>query len=447
MARPNRILKTARKLAIVILIFCTLVQLTSCGAGGSAKYIIPLYSADKRMDICAWEGPMVLMQSFFDEVAECGFNVLIPTPGGVDFGTNPDKATKYMDMAHEAGLKVIVADTKLVNSAFTGTHLHMPSDPSNTHYYIDHPAFYRFHVCDEPAYGTFEFVKRHCDAVKQYLPGKLPFVNINVQSQPGIFKEYMDVVGPDILSYDNYVLFENRKIRDTWFTDLETVAIAARDTGALTNNIIQAQKNKDGDHNGSGYADPGLYGLRWQIYTSMAYGFQSITYYSYCPTLLPMYGYEPFITSNGERTYVWYNAQKANLELLNFDHVFMNFNWIGASALEPKDSINYMLKFLKDSVPIKKIEGIKDVSVSRDVILGIFEDNENNKGFMLSNAASPFDELEAFVTVKFDKKYKGVQVYGKDDPVIIDLDKKNTAVIKLEPGEGKFIIPLVKGKK
>ena len=96
---------------------------------------------------------------------------------------------------------------------------------------------------------------------------------------------------------------------------------------------------------------------------------------------------------------------------------------------------------------IEDLSIIKDIASTEDILIGEFLDGKNNYGYMITSAISPFYERETVVNLKFDNKYKGVIIFDKDitggEPHLVDL-VEDSLEITLEPGEGRFLIPVVK---
>jgi hypothetical protein len=254
----------------------------------------------------------------------------------------------------------------------------------------------------------------------------------------------MASVGLDILSYDNYVLFEDGKLKDSFFRNLEVVKHTAVEYGAKASNFILAIWHTSSAQ-GVTYAPPSEASLRWQLACDLAYGYDMTMYYTYStPTDNTGWVYAPgIIDRNGEKTDIYGYAKTVNNEIHAWEKTYMNFvsGWEGVAAVNA-GMMNAGFMYLKNSLDIEEVAGIKDIAADEDLLVGVFKDAAQNKGFMVTNASNPLDNKYAKFTVQFDSGYKGVQVFEKGEPRIIELDKNGGAAIELEPGEGKFLIPL-----
>ncbi|NOX56722.1 MAG: hypothetical protein GXP27_20200, partial [Planctomycetes bacterium] len=82
------------------------------------------------------------------------------------------------------------------------------------------------------------------------------------------------VVKPLVLSYDHYCLLKNGSDRPDYFENLELIREYALRSGVPPWNIILVTPHL-------GYRDPTAAEMRWQVYTSLAYGMKGILYFTY----------------------------------------------------------------------------------------------------------------------------------------------------------------------
>ena len=434
----------------------------SCGVRGAdvSEYAVPEYADGIRMDIGACFGPPVadyhgysadkFNQARFDEMAAAGFNTLFP--GGWLNGTQGDgynmaRCAQMLDYAEKAGIGVWLGDFNLCNYRYGNIKITADFDK-----YIAHPAVLGNLLCDEPSVSDFDDLTVLYNEYKKHSGGKKGFINLypsyadaaktgaNYENYAGGF---MGAVQPDMLSYDHYPLFKDERsdgaviVRDSYFTDMETIRHTAKKYGVPVHNYIQAVEH---------LAYPVLTekAFRWQIAADQAFGITSFTYFTYWTP--DVTGYDnALVKLDGTLTPQYGFAKTVNSEVLAWDHVYLRYEWQGTAAVNGSDGDPYGLLFaLKHAKYPDGIEGISSIKSDGDLLCGIFADADGNKGFMLTNASNPYKEKSASVSVRFDKPYKGVQVFEKGVPRIIKLDNRGGAVIGLEPGEGKFIIPLKK---
>lgn len=432
---------------------------------GIRGYAVPQYDESLEIEIGAWESPGAkdYSQRAFDLIADSGINILMPMYDFADFAFGGEAKTTQLailDRAYNASLKVLVSDSDLVDHQMYGAGLDKPSVFDNVRYYEEHPAFHGVYMVDEPTGARFPLVKEKYDIVKGRFPDKRAFIDIVPAYTPqgmgyptyeALVRDYLQVTGDEWCQFQIYPLVVDKTLREDYYNNIEIVKRVSVEYGAKSSCCIMIQKATDGLYSArGGYADPGVAGIRWQMAVLQAYGFHQFIDYTY-GTSDP--AYEFVIDNKGNPTKVWTNLRAANREVREWDHVYMSFvdGWEGTAVIRGANLVSggeesWMLNMIKQSVKPGEIPGIKSVTSDESVLMGIFKDNKaaKNKGFMATNATNLWDGKTAKMTVQFDKEYKGVMVFEKGIPEIYDLDKNNNAVITLEPGEGKFIMPLKK---
>ena len=445
-------------------LFCVLIVALFCvfpvaACGGGAEFDVPEYPDNVRMDIGAcfgppvsdWHGcsPDVFNQERFNEMADAGFNMLQPDgwlDGTRGDGYNIARCMEMLGYAQNAGIGVLIGDENLSPYRYENIKF-----SANFEQYIIHSAVLGNTLCDEPSPDEFE---KLADLYAKYKErsGKSGFINLypsyyNIAAVGGNYENYvesfMETVKPGMLSYDYYPLLKDVredgsvKVRDSYFTDMEIIRHAAKKYGVPVHNYIQASEHSD-------YPVLTEAGFRWQIAVNQAFGITSFTYFTYWTPNVAGYD-SALINLDGTVSEMYGRAKTANREALEWDHVYLRYEWRGTAAVGGANGDPYGLFYgLRHADYEDGIEGIKSIASTEDVLCGMFKDADGNKGFMLTNATNPYDGKAASVTVRFDKEYKGAQVFEKGISRVINLDKSGKAVIKLEAGEGKFLIPLKK---
>ena len=430
---------------------------------------VPFYANDKRMEIGMYHAPYYSRtgQDDINLIADTGVSVMFSEVYQHDYGNfggksynTPAFRKAILDRAYNAGLKVIVIDSALQNNIQTANASNW--DTKNIQYYIDHPAFYGVEIRDEPG-GDYRNSSENAAlaALKtkfyQTFPSdKLFFVNLlpTNQVQENILGSgcsgyrtyvgnYMSAVNPPMLSFDHYSLLANGNIRSEYYHDLEYISRAAHGAnggaGIPANAIMLSVKHSAGSDND--YKHITLEDLRWQIASSMAFGFDMVSFYNWA-------GYEQTCinTNTGVPTDLYYDVQTANREILKWDHVYLNFEWKGTAKVYSGSQPDILSK-INQTKGINTIMGIDAMTAAsiggspRSVIIGQFIDGAGNNGYMLTNAAHPDTGSSTAVTCTFASGYSSVLVYEKGVPRVINLGG-GQAAINLDAGEGKFVIPL-----
>lgn len=443
-------------------------------------YIIPVYADDQRMRIGAWETwfDEDLTKECFQDYADAGFTLLNPLYPHLDFGGtqyihnepgNPERAKAILDRAYEAGLEVIINDSDLsavrLNEAERAKpELNSVWNTKNVYRYIDHPAFAGLAIMDEPRAGEFtswikakhdRFIETFGAGTKKWFwvnlyPSALGAQGLGAPTFKAYLDDYLRIVGGNVLSTDNYCLYSDNSVRQSFFSDLETARKAATKYNVPLNNFVLSIPHVSSITKIS-YKDPTEQDLRWQIAVSQTYGAESVVYYSYMTTGDGggwVYG-PGLVSRKGVKLAKWDYAKVVNNEALAWDHVYLKFKWQSTLAIPASHGRPYELYKAVQIVydpALDTITGVKEIKSSDEVLLGEFKDADGNTGFMLTNATVPFEGKTAEVTIKFESEgkdgYKGVQLFERGVPRVIDLDGEGKAVIEVGPGEGKFLIPL-----
>ena len=403
------------------------------------EYAVPAYQTGAVMDIGLWS----LQYEHIAAMAEAGFNVAMAE---VDFGghyTTAQQAKKYLDRAAEVNMKCIAMDTKFcipISEYRPESYGQGAADKSNIGLYKDHPAFYGLCISDEPFSPTADteavisLLKLKVGEFRETFPGKVPFINLSVWVKEAI-EPFVKEVQPDFLSYDEYCILSDKSIASSYLANLAKIkriamgaGIPAYDTLLTVGHFIPSGKR---------YATPDYNTLRWQVACTQTFGYAGFYHYNGNPD--PNYGYDAII-KNGQKTQLYDDIKSVHADVRAWEHVYLSFEWEGIAAIE-SGGLNELFFLIPDKTAKDKIPGIKKIANSQDMLVGIFKDADGNRGYMLTNGTNPWQAKSASAEITFDG-YDGVQVWEKGAPRVVNLDKDGAAVIELEPGEGKFLIPL-----
>jgi len=238
----------------------------------------------------------------YQEAAECGFTV-VPGP--------PDA----LDLAQQAGLKLIVHDPRIYSG--------LPAEPgwettleAVVRAYAAHPALYGYYITDEPSYHQFEALGQVVRAFQARDPQHVPFINLFPNyaepEQLGTLnyaehvRRYVDIVRPPLISYDYYTLLEEGE-RNGYFANLEVIRREALRADVPFWNIILSTPHYC-------YRDPSPQDLRWQVYTTLAYGGKGICYFTYWTYESENFG-NAILGLYGERTDKYAVIKQLNTEI------------------------------------------------------------------------------------------------------------------------------------
>lgn len=214
----------------------------------------------------------------YREIAECGFNVVLPTCGGWSIDLN----RQILDLCQKTGLKAIIGDGRVLAK--------QPDEPDFARNldaviadYAGQTALAGYFLMDEPNASAFALLGAANRYLLQKDPKHLPYINLfpNYANEQQLgtktYDEHVDryirEVQPALVSWDHYALRENGE-RDIYFENLEIVR-----RHCLQANLPFVQIVLSVPH--GPYRDPDEADLRWQAYTTLAYGAKGILWFTY----------------------------------------------------------------------------------------------------------------------------------------------------------------------
>jgi len=254
--------------------------------------------------ILAWGGAPGDL-SVLEGMAECGITVV----GFV--------APEHLDLVQQAGLKAIIRDSRASGYDFLNVNLSEVSANvvSLTQETGSHPAVLGYYLKDEPSADMFPGLAAVSKAFLTAAPEKIPYINLfpNYANQQQLGTEtyeehvekYVTTVDPPIISYDHYALMEYEPLRKGYFANLETMRRASLKYKRPFWNIVLSNAHFR-------YREPSAADIRFQIFTTLAYGGKGISYFTYFAPHSGNYRMAP-IDQFGNRTATWSYVQNVNL--------------------------------------------------------------------------------------------------------------------------------------
>ena len=314
-------------------------------------------------------------------IRECGFNLA----GFV--------AVDHLELVRKAGLQCIVSD----GSTHVGdAEAALPEDEierrvkSLVERVAGHEAVFGYYLRDEPGAGAYAGLGRWAAAYARHAPGALAYINLfpnyasPAQMGAATYEEYLErfvaTVKPRFISYDHYALMDDGSLRGGYFQNLEAVRAAALKHNLPFWNIVLSNAHFH-------YAEPTEGGLRFQAYTTLAYGARGISYFTYFAPHVGNYRLAP-VDQFGHRTKTWDMLRNVNLQIHSLGPTYITLK-----------SVNV---FHHPNVP----EGCRGLDTARhvaevsggDLLVGEFEDPQGRPYAMVVNKdlhrSTPF-------TVKF----------------------------------------------
>jgi hypothetical protein len=282
---------------VMILALSTLAVMRPCAGQEAPKEFFPLMAWDSVPN-----DPEV-----FKTMRECGLTIagFVPPAG--------------LDNCHAAGLKAIVNDARVSGYDWTNVDAELARKQVTelVQEVKDHPAVYGYNLRDEPPASFFPGLAKVADVIQELHPGVWPYINLfpnyaNAgQLATPTYDEYLErfieVCKPPILSYDHYALLEGGGMRENYFANLEAVRRAGLKHNLPTWNIIATV----GCCN---YRTASPIDLRFQVNTTLAYGYDGIGYFTYFAPQIGNFREAP-IDQFGNKTPAWDMLRYINLQI------------------------------------------------------------------------------------------------------------------------------------
>ncbi len=253
----------------------------------------------------------------FQELKEAGFTISYSLTGTMD------AALKALDIAEQAGVKVLIYSSELF------------SDTENAvRQLMNHPALFGYSLGDEPSYKDFPALATVAEKIMAIDSEHMVYMNLNPNYAPAwiltentsglslaeAYEEYVhNFIGQvklPMLSFDHYpVTFSG--IRNEWWSNLEVVSRQAEVSGVPFWAFTLATAHDP-------YPVATMASMRLQLYTDLAYGAQGLQYFTYwCPESTVWNFHEAPIDLEGNKTQVYYLAKELNAEIQARADVFL----------------------------------------------------------------------------------------------------------------------------
>lgn len=313
----------------------------------------------------------------YQEMADAGITLSSPVLDSVDF------ILKALDYSAATGTKAVVSCENF---------------EERTEEFVtrvkDHPGLGGYFLADEPGTGSFEWLAEWVERIRKTDPDTTHLLYVNLLpiyafSGEKEYREHLEAYCEKMplpyISFDYYPVLwdkENEQIvvSPFWYQNLQIVADMAKKTGRRFSGFALATAH-------SLFPIPTMAHLRFQTYTNLAYGAQSLQYFTYYTP--KCYDENDFhlgpITRKGKRSLVYELLREMNQELQQRAFVFMG------SKMES-------VCHLGDSLPVGTVE-LKELPVhflqldshGRNALVSTLR--RGNETFVVLVNGSPTDPL------------------------------------------------------
>lgn len=268
--------------------------------------------ASPPIPVLAWMGVPA------EETSEARFRELKEAGISLNFVHYPDLAAveKALEIGKKTGVKIVVACPEL------------KSEPEKTvKRLMNHPAVGGYYLRDEPSRKDFPELGEWAKRIQSVDKSKFCYVNLfptyadKDQLGAETYKEYVETFVKEIpisfISFDHYPLMKNRVSTKDYYQNMEIVADIARKSGRDLWAFSRAVAFHD-------YAIPTLAEMKFQVYSILAYGAQTVQYFTYWTPITDVWDFHHApITTDGKRTDTYEHIKAINKEIQSLAGVFV----------------------------------------------------------------------------------------------------------------------------
>ena len=309
---------------------------------------------------------------------------------------------------------------------------------------------------DEPRSTAFDWISGAITRYKAKFPdpaNKFVYINLNPMNQQAgnveghgsatytdYIKDFVNKVDTDYISFDIYPFDNNMTgMSKNYLYNLDVVASAARESGRNFWIIIQAGQNpvSSGDQ-----LMPKASQIRYQVYTSLAYGAKSIAYACYSPCWWA--DGTSMINQDGTKNDYWYVGKQLNSEMKYLSPVFCQYDSTGVYGLSVTTSVTG--RQIKTQTKRQSNRGyaesraFNDIISDSDLLIGNFKKKDGSGyAMMLVDNTDPYDTTVSN-TVSFKAISEGtVKCIQGGRTTTLTPDATGNYTVTLTSGDGAFI--------
>ena len=436
----------------------------SGGEGYAFKEELPAYAAleDPIKDgfyTSIFGDPAQITTEAYKDVADCNIRYVY-----IDswYGTsNAEKRKAVMEKCAENGLKAYIMPNN--------THDNIRDNVDNVSFteydgdvdYSEYPAFAGYYMFDEPAREQYDWLSADLDKWNADEKYKNYEYLVNMMHGDGTcdadtyISEYCEKVlkknSVRRLLYDCYPLAAEIDektvpyISSSWLKQLEDFAHYAGEYDADLNTYIQTLSYD----NGRKRAPQSVEDIRFQCAVNMAYGSKGMACFTYLTFTNSGFG-DSMVAQSGEKLPIYYYVQKVFGEILDWENVYMAFDYkgtiakhgtatgYGTQSRDHFDSLSYALE---------SHDAIKSITNERDTLIGTFKDANGYDGFLITTYADPYYRKTNDVSIEFDGASRAI-VYVNGELKTTDEAGTYYAIedgkldLTLNAGDSVFVIPV-----
>ena len=358
----------------------------------------------------------------FKEIAEANFSLVFGPVGGF----SAKNAAKHLELCQKYDLDAIVLCRGVSDDQ-------LPTGD----------ACWGYRLWDEPSAKMFDQLASRVRNLRKVRPGHLGYINLypnyankkqmGADSYDEYVEHFLQKVDVDVLCMDHYPPFKPKADgRQRYCQNLETMRKYSLQKHIPFWNYFNVMPF--GPH-----TDPTEAQIRWQVYTSIAYGAKGVIYFNYgTPKTFEFPKGGGIVRRDGTRTRHWFQAKRINQCLKNLGPTLMQLTNQGVYRIKPGDDPEQVLM----GTAIKSITRAP-VDPAHDYLVGVFNHRNGQRVVLVNNYRFAYT---AWPTIEFDVPQPQVreldQQTGKIVAVHDDSPEMPGLQISLDAGEGRlFVLP------
>ncbi len=400
-----------------VLVFFALLSVSSLSATSPARFV------QDRFVIGMWVPPATRenLDAHYRDIAEANFTLVV--------GKSGPSTQEHLNRCQRFGLKTLPEADQPVEK--------LP----------DGPACWGYLLVDEPGAGAFADLARRAEEVRTKRPGRFGYVNLYPNYAPlsalgtASYDEhvarFVREVKPEVLSMDHYPLMRPEgDTRQAYCDNLECFRKHALAAGIPFWNYFYSMPFND-------RLDPTEAQIRWQIFTSVAYGAKGVLYFCYWTPGKGAAGAGEFpkggaiLMAEGLKTRHYDEARRINAELKSLGPTLMQLTSAGAFRVTTETNASALA-----AGPIRKLARVPGDPVG-EFIIGAFRHAGGRRAVMIVNHNYSYT---AWPTVEFNADPKEVfevsKATGQAAPAVDDSPELKGFQLSLGPGDARlFLLP------
>ena len=376
-----------------------------------------------RFVIGLWVSPATQekLDARYEEIAEANFTLVV--------GQSGTNAIEHLGRCKRFGLQTLIE----------------ASGPAEK--FPDGPACWGYLLMDEPGAAAFPELAKRAEEIRSKRPGRFGYVNLfpnyaslsvlGTASYDEHVAKFIREVKPEVLSMDHYPLMRpESETREAYRANLECFRKHSLEAGIPFWNYFYSMPFND-------RIDPTEAQIRWQIFTSVAYGAKGVLYFCYWTPGKGAAGAGEFpkggaiITAEGLKTRHYDEARRINGELKQLGPTLMKLTSTGVYFAKTETNASALA-----GSPIRKLERVAGDPVG-EFIIGAFRHADGRRAVLIVNHNHSYT---AWPTVEFDADPKDVfevsKATGKIVPAVDDSPELKGFQLSFGAGDGRlFILP------